>query len=122
MNKNPSETSEQVAVAKLLRAARPKILWTATANGGERHLKTAIALKASGVQAGVPDLLIFSPPPVGGWVGAAIEMKRRGAPPSAWEDHQREWASDLVGCGWWAGVAYGSDEAIELLRALGYRL
>lgn len=43
-------------------------------NGGFRSMKTARALHAEGVRAGVPDL--FLPVARGGWNGCFIEMKR----------------------------------------------
>jgi len=117
-----TEQSEQIEVVKMLRAARPALVWTATANGGKRDRRAGEALKSAGVRPGVSDLLIFTPPPCGGYFGAAIEMKRSDGVPSDWNDDQREWASALIGLGWYAGVAYGAAQAIGLLRRLGYRL
>lgn len=105
-----------------MRAARPALVWTATANGGKRDKRAAEALKSAGVQTGVPDLLVFTPPPCGGYYGAAIEMKRSDGVPSDWNADQREWASALIGLGWYAGVAYGAGQALTLLRRLGYRI
>ena len=117
-----SETSEQIELAKALNAVRPKLLWTSTANGGFRSIKTARTLKAAGVSPGLPDVLIFTKPPVGGFTGAAIELKRVGAPPSATDDLQTAWLEDLRAAGWAGTVARGAAEALVFLRSLGYRV
>jgi hypothetical protein len=98
------------------------LFWTATANGGKRDKKTACSLKAQGVKRGVPDILIFTPPPTGG-IGFAIELKvdatdkrRRGSV----SEHQRVFLESLRACQWRAEVAYGYDHAIELLKRAGY--
>lgn len=120
---NLSETSEQIELAKALNAARPRLLWTSTANGGFRSLKTARTLKAAGVSPGLPDVLVFTKPPVGGsrlFTGAAIELKRVGAPPSATDDLQTAWLEALSATGWAVTVARGCAEALTFLRSLGY--
>lgn len=101
------------------------LLWTATANGGVRAKAAAAALKRGGVKAGVPDVLIFTPPPSGVGVGLAIELKRprEGARPKGRiSDHQRIWLEALRATGWRAEVAYGYDHALEILTAAGYVL
>lgn len=114
-----SETAEQVVVAQWL-AARPHILSTHPASGGFRFKSTARLMQRLGAVAGVPDLLIFSPPPLlPGKVGVAIEMKRTVKP--AWlTPVQREWLRRLDECGWVAEVCRGATVAIELLTRLGY--
>jgi hypothetical protein len=101
------------------------ILWTATANGGIRAKAAAAALKRSGVKRGVPDILIFTPPPSGVGVGLAIELKRprQGKRPKGRvSDHQRIWMESLRATGWRAEVAYGFEHALEILIAAGYAL
>ena len=118
-----TEADIQKELAKILDSAR--LLWTATANGGKRDKRTAAALKAQGVKPGVPDVLIFSPPPSGVGVGLAIELKRaasgsrRRGRVSA---HQRIWMEELRALGWRAEVAYGYEHAIEILLSAGYDL
>lgn len=114
-----SETAEQVVVAQWL-AARPYILSTHPASGGFRFKSTARLMQRLGAVAGVPDLLIFSPPPLmPGKVGVAIEMKRTVKP--AWlTPQQKEWLRRLDECGWVAQVCRGASVAIDLLTRLGY--
>lgn len=87
---------------------------TATANGGQRHKAVAAKLKASGVKAGVPDILCFAPGrgdgihEAGPRVGLAIEMKVK---PNRTTLMQDEWLERLWGCGWRVEVCYSADEA-----------
>lgn len=81
-------------------------------NGGLRQKATAARMKAEGVKAGVPDLCL--PVPAHGFHGLYIEMKKR--------DHsnglsrlQRNWIDMLREQGYKAEVAYGADEAIDIL-------
>lgn len=118
-----TEQKIQEALAKHLDALG--VLWTATANGGIRAKAAAAALKRSGVKAGVPDVLIFTPPPSGVGVGLAIELKRPREgkrPKGRVSDHQRIWLEALRATGWRAEVAYGYDHALEILTAAGYVL
>ena len=119
-----SEFGEQQVVAQWL-ALRPHVLWTATAAGGPRHIVAARRLRASGVVAGVPDLLVFTPPRrvpppwVGPRVGVAIELKST-AKSARLSPVQKHRLQALDGCGWLATVARGADEAITLLQRCGY--
>lgn len=114
-----SEHWEQVQIAKAL--SRAKIVFCAVPNGGFRIRREAAMLKAEGVQQGVPDLLIFTPPP-GGGVGVALEMKRRDGKPSDLRKSQQEWLTKLQGLGWHTIVGWGAMDAIEKLRELGYEI
>lgn len=51
-----TEHQEQVEVNNY--CTKNKILMFAILNGGHRHKKTAVDLKAEGVKAGVPDMFI----------------------------------------------------------------
>lgn len=114
----PSELREQVALARRLTAAG--LLWCHVPNGGYRSSREAAALAASGVKAGVPDVLVFTPPPAApGAPGCALELKALGGSPS---EEQRVWLAALAALGWATVVAYGCDDAVEQLRLLGYRL
>jgi hypothetical protein len=116
-----TEQKIQEALAKYLDSLG--VLWTATANGGMRAKAAAAALKRSGVKAGVPDILIFTPPPSGVGGGLAIELKRPRVgkkPKGRVSDHQRIWLEALRATGWRAEVAYGYDHALEILSAAGY--
>lgn len=65
----PTEDQEQAAFVAWFRATWPEVRIFAIPNGGRRAMKTASALKATGVLPGVPDLF------VPGW-NLWIEMKR----------------------------------------------
>jgi hypothetical protein len=119
----PSEADIQKELAKILDQAH--LLWTATANGGKRDKRTAAALKAQGLKPGVPDVLIFTPPPSGIGIGLAIELKREagyGKQRGRLSPHQRIWLEELRALGWRAEVAYGLDHALEILRGAGYNI
>ena len=99
------------------------VLWTATANGGRRDRRTAASLKKQGVKRGVPDILIFDPPPSGVGSGLAIELKRpreSGRARGRVSEHQRIWCERLRACGWRAEIAYGYDHALEIIKSAGY--
>ena len=118
------ELSEQKKLARCLN--RSDILWTATANGGLRVGATGGQMKASGVQDGVPDVLVFTP--IGEYLGAAIEMKspkeKRPAKGRRWascvSSEQKEWLRRLELAGWAVNVCYSREEAVSWLRSLGY--
>jgi len=119
----PSEAEIQKDLVGVIDQAR--LLWTATANGGKRDKRTAASLKAQGVKAGVPDILIFTPPPSGMFQGLALELKRPqgfGKARGRVSAHQRVWLEELRAIGWRAEVAYGYDHAIEILKSSGYDL
>lgn len=89
-----SEHDEQVALFQW--AALHSLRWPCLAylfaipNGGKRATVTAMRLKAEGVKAGVPDVLL--PWPVGGWCGLWIEMKYGSNKTTA---EQRDWLAWL---------------------------
>jgi len=113
-----SELSEQMSLVKHLTKAG--LFFCAIPNGGKRDGKTARILAMSGVRRGAPDLLVFDPPPVGGYVGLAIELKRvKGGKPSK---AQIFWQKALTTRGWYATVSSGSHEALLTMRSLGYRV
>jgi hypothetical protein len=100
------------------------LLWTATANGGKRDRRTGASLKAQGVKPGVPDIIIFSPPPLHpDKRGCMIELKRPKGLKKAkgrLSAHQRIWLDELSQIGWIAEVAYGYELAISILIDAGY--
>lgn len=112
---------EQVQVVKAL--ARAKVVYCAVPNGGFRVRREAAMLKAEGVQKGMPDLLIFTPPPSSpGRCGVALEMKRRDGKPSDLRPNQRVWLERLEDLGWSVVVGWGALDAIDKLRDLGYEI
>lgn len=125
----PTEHQEQVTVvqwAMSQRAVLPQAaLLFAIPNGGDRPKVTkvgrdsaivrfspeALRLKLSGVQPGVPDLML--PVPRGKWHGLFIEMKSRSGKVRA---EQREWLRILRRHGYGAIICRGADAAIEAIR------
>lgn len=101
------------------------LLWCHVPNegvlaGGQRE---GARRRARGVKSGVPDVLIFDPPPlVPAARGAAIELKSSTGTTSAEQD---VWLARLAAAGWVVAVCRGDDdetEALAQLRAWGYRV
>jgi hypothetical protein len=113
---NPTEDHEQEVVAQYLDLL--KVLWCHVPNGGMRNQIVAVKLKRQGTKRGVPDILIFDPPPCGGYVGCAIELKRKKG--GTLSEEQKDWRDDLRMCGWFTAVCKGADEAIFLIQKMGY--
>jgi hypothetical protein len=116
------EQAEQVALAKWLDARG--VLWCHVPNGGKRSISIARQLKAAGTKAGVPDVLIFTPPPKNpGAHGVAIELKSvkiKGLPRGQVMAEQERWLNELNHVGWHTTVAWGCEEAMQYLLDLGY--
>lgn len=111
----PFEEKEQEWLCEFLDLT--KLDYCAVPNGGHRHKRTAIAMKRTGVKAGVPDILIFSRPlhdPA--VVGVAIELKRTkgGRVPKT----QRDWHEKLRGHGWIVLVCRGAGHAIDCIKKI----
>jgi hypothetical protein len=109
---------EQRMLAQWLDAAG--VLWCHPPNEGA-HKAAYYAKRARlGVKAGVPDVLIFSPPPERMTArGVAIELKSQ-SPTTRLTDTQRDWLESLRQCGWLARVCHGADSAIDWLQQLGF--
>lgn len=107
----PSEHDEQATFVKIVRQRLPELAehMAAMPNGGHRHKKTAIALKAEGVSDGYPDLLFDVPR--GPFHGLRIEMKRVKSSPSLFRDSQRQWARQLLEAGYAVALSKGCDAA-----------
>lgn len=131
MRRRDSEHAAQVAVvtwALLARAEFPELaLLFAIPNGGHRNVIVAKKLKAEGVRAGVPDLML--PVARGGYHGLFIEMKAGGSEmgDGRWEmgkakrkgvvsDAQSQFLRALAAQGFKAAVCYGSEQAENILR------
>lgn len=112
-----SEHTEMVALARWLDFVG--VLWAHPANEGKRSWRNGARLKAEGLRKGLPDVLVFSPPPsLKGAKGMAIELKReRGGKVS---EDQRRWLIELAAIGWVAIIARGAREAIAELQKYGY--
>ena len=82
-------------------------LLAAIPNGGHRHIRTAMKMKAEGVQAGMPDYFLFVPRRQ--FHGLAIELK---APKTGrMSEHQKGIRALLEDQGYDFHVAFGWDEA-----------
>ena len=112
----PTEHEEQVALfqwAEANEAQYPSLaMLAAIPNGGYRPMTTAAMLKAEGVKAGYPDILLDVAR--GPYHGLRIELKRadRSNRPT---DAQREWLAKLNFEGYRAVVCYGAQEAIKVI-------
>lgn len=88
-------------------------LLAAIPNGGHRHIRTAMKMKAEGVQAGMPDYFLFVPRRQ--FHGLAIELK---APKTGrMSEHQKEIRALLEGQGYAFEVAFGWDKAREYIES-----
>ena len=75
-------------------------------NGGARHIAVAVKLKAEGVKAGVPDLML--PVSRKGYNGLFIEMKTEEG---SEQPNQKKWRETLIGNGYLSVVCKGWDSA-----------
>jgi hypothetical protein len=89
----------------------PNELWGSTPYQGKVR-------KDCGTKPGVPDVMIYDQPPGTDYRGVAIELKRPDGVPSDVTESQQEWLDALDERGWYTEVAYGSDEAVEILEEL----
>lgn len=111
----PTEDSEQAALfewAQYAAGKHPELaLMFAIPNGSFRHIKTAVALKRTGVKAGVPDICL--PAARGGYHALYIELKRRkGGTVSA---NQKIWMNALKKQGYACHVCKGWEEARDTI-------
>lgn len=104
-----SEDMEQALFIQWMRRVHPQHRVFAIPNGGWRSKASVMKLKATGVTAGVPDLMIPS-------LHAFIEMKRtKGSQISV---EQTDWLHYLQDVGYHATVCKGKDEAIDFVKQL----
>jgi hypothetical protein len=123
----PREGVEGQDLARWLR--RRGVRFCHVPNGGTRGKREAAKLVAEGVEAGVPDYLVFDRPtlhphPSPDWpergtpVGVAIELKRVSGDSGA-SAEQTEWLEALRARGWVAFVAHGAKDAQRRLTEMG---
>jgi VRR-NUC domain len=110
------EDREQMALVQWFRLAYPRQsdYLLHVPNGGLRGKREAGRLKAMGVSAGFPDLLLLLPS--GHYHGLAVEMKPTGSTWCSVRTEQRLWLARLAGQGYRAEVAYGFDQGREILE------
>ena len=102
----PLEAVEQRRLASWLDASG--LLWCHVPN--ERASESErLWLAGQGVKSGVPDVLIFTAPPL------AIELKSTDPARKATEN-QKRWLADLLEQGWAVAVCHGADEAITTIE------
>ena len=112
----PTEHQEQVRVIHWWRHACktyiiPEFALFAIPNGGKRDVIEATHLKAEGVRVGVPDLFLAVPSKK--CYGLFIEMKSTVGRPGT---NQPEFLEMATKNGYAAHFAYGSDDAIEIIK------
>ncbi len=108
----PSEDQEQAWLVAWFRNTYPDLRIFAIPNGGGRSKNQGMILKATGVSAGVPDLMI--PAPSGQHHGLFVEMKTQDGGRVAKD--QKNWIAFLVSQGYRATVCNGFEEAKEIIE------
>lgn len=100
----------QCACVRWFRLQHPNILCFAIPNGGARSALTGAMLKAEGVVAGVPDLMIAVPK--NGYAGLFVEMKVKPNRPSK---EQVQVIKRLEDTGYKVAVCYSFDEFVKIV-------
>lgn len=122
--RNHPEDAIQLAVAGALDAAG--VAWFHPPMGGYRTSAEGGILKSLGAKAGVPDVMIFDPPPCSpvcvkcgrpAAPGAFVEIK---AGKNQTEPEQDAWHRVLHERGWLGGVSRGVVDTLNKLHTLGY--
>jgi len=108
-----TEHQEQVALVTWFRIRFPllRMALFAIPNGGLRHIKVAMTLKAEGVIAGVSDLFLMVPR--GTYHGCFIEMKTLKGKLSA---NQKEFIKIAKNMGYETIVGYGYEDARDKIK------
>jgi hypothetical protein len=111
------EGLEQAALMAELRARMPEVadLIFHVPNGGHRVKAVAAKLKAQGVKAGIPDLVL--PMARGGFFGLYIEFKATPPNDAAISTSQHERIRKLNAQGYLAVVCRGHFDTMEQIRA-----
>jgi len=107
------ESTEQIILVARIRQFYPGIVVFAIPNGGNRSITEATRLKAEGVLAGVPDLMVAHA--TQDWNGLFIELKRaKGGTVSA---RQKAMMSRLENAGYCCLVAHGAEHGWQLFES-----
>jgi hypothetical protein len=116
------ESNEQKEVVKFLESKAHSFF--AVPNSGHRNKLYAYRLRQEGVKAGVPDLIVITPPPARpNAKGTVIEMKKPKELGGSYKNirpAQKEWLITFGKNGWICIVGFGAKDAIESLIELGY--
>lgn len=110
-NTVPSELSEHLALVSWLRRVAPDAKWFHPPNGEKRSHSVASKLRAMGVSAGVPDLVMLEPKKL------VIELKRLGVNRPSKE--QAEWLEVFERAGFAVATCSGWRSAVEFLQRNG---
>lgn len=114
------EIAEQIDLGKVLDHAG--LWWFHVPNGGSRSGSAEGArLVASGVRAGVPDVLILTPTPQAPR-GVALELKRANGTLADVGPAQWLWLGRFEAVGMVPIIGFGWRDAVAKLRTLGYTL
>lgn len=107
------EGREQTALMRWLLVRHPAAFEVTyhVPNGGRRDKVTGAKLKAQGVKAGVPDLVLAQAR--GGYFGLYIEFKATPPNDAAVSKEQKQWVHSLTAQGYCAVVCKGMNEAIK---------
>jgi hypothetical protein len=106
----PSEHLEQVRLVSWFRKTYPDVRIFAIPNGGGRSMSQGAALKAEGVQAGVPDLFVPA------WF-LWVEMKKESG--GTVSPVQKDWIKYLESIGHQVIIGRGFEDAkrqIEMIK------
>lgn len=109
--KRPEQAIHKAVVAHLNMRSEPGVFFWHTPNEGKRGWVNAAALKAMGMTAGVPDLLILKAGQL-----HALELK---APGGRLTPSQRAIMERMMECGALVAVARSVDEALVTLEFWG---
>jgi hypothetical protein len=109
--KRPEQQIQQAVVQHLRMRAEPQVFFWSTPNEGKRGFTNAAALKAAGMTAGVPDLLILKSGRL-----HALELK---ATSGRLTPAQRLVMGRMEECGAQVAVAFSLDEALVTLECWG---
>ena len=109
--KRPEQAIHQAVVSHLNLRSEPRVFFWHTPNEGKRGWVNAAALKAMGMTAGVPDLLILKAGQL-----HALELK---APGGRLTPSQRGIMERMMECGALVAVAHSIDEALVTLEFWG---
>ena len=110
------EYDVHVAVADALRAKGVLFFHPPNGTNVKSHHRRA-QLKRMGLLAGVSDIIIPVPPPCGGYVAAALEIRSSTGTASP---EQLQFIEEVRALGWAADVARGRDACIAKLKEWGY--
>lgn len=114
----PGPMLEEEIHARVVQALRQAdVAFFHCPNEGKLPVQYRTKLKRLGVSSGVPDLIIVTPPPCGGYVAAALEIKRKGG---RLADTQRAWLQTMASCEWAVACEYGLEACLARLKEWGY--